>query len=767
MAPINPRASTDARETCPYMIKHLSLSSKILIIISLPILVLVFMGTSSGLDRYGTLRKYDEIRDGASTVRHFGALIHELQKERGRSATFIGTKGSQFGNELTAQRAETDERFHPIQDWHATLGAGKLNGNLGDLVKKAFANLEQLQSMRASIDSLKVPAAESTSYYTQTIASIIAINAGFAANVDDVRIANEMASYVDYLQVKEQTGIERATLAGVFAADRFSGDAQSRLVTAISAQDVYFAVFKRRAVEALVSRAEELSKSPIFESVDQMRQVALAKSSTGGFGIESAKWFEAASAKIDLMKQLEEQLADTYQDSVVKKHSAATQDLIVISVSVLATLVVTLGVCLISLKKTRRTLDRVISHLHSSSSEASDTSAQVASASVALADDASKQAAALEETSAALEEMSSMTKRNSESSKAAKDSAGQARVVAEKGAEQMKAMENAMQAISTASSEIASILKTIDEIAFQTNILALNAAVEAARAGEAGAGFAVVAEEVRALAQRSALAAKETAGRIEDSVAKSHQGAQISKDVAASFSEIHEHIKKMDEVLIEITTASVEQSQGIGEVTNAVSEMDQVTQANAARAEESAAAAELLNTQATKMLGAVAELDELVQGSNAGEEDHSVSSPGKKFDREFIGALSGAGVSQYQEQITKALSAHGMWKTRLKSAIQSGTSDITPERAALDNCCDFGKWLYSLPGREQECDAFREAKKLHANFHQEASGVLRLALGGKRDQAMRCVAVKGSFWNASERLASHMSSWKDALDQAS
>ncbi|MDI1247680.1 MAG: methyl-accepting chemotaxis protein, partial [Lacunisphaera sp.] len=240
---------------------------------------------------------------------------------------------------------------------------------------------------------------------------------------------------------------------------------------------------------------------------------------------------------------------------------------------------------------------------------------QVSTSSQSLAEGASEQAASLEETSASLEELSSMTKRNAESAQQAKQVAGTTRSSADTGARQMQAMQTAMEAITTASGDIAKILKTIDEIAFQTNILALNAAVEAARAGEAGAGFAVVAEEVRALAQRCATAAKETAIKIDDSVTKSRQGAQISAEVAQSFGEIQQGVRQLDALVAGIATASGEQSQGIGQVTAAVSQMDQVTQANAAHAEETAAAAEELNAQAAVLKEAMRELHRLVGGS--------------------------------------------------------------------------------------------------------------------------------------------------------
>ena len=232
-----------------------------------------------------------------------------------------------------------------------------------------------------------------------------------------------------------------------------------------------------------------------------------------------------------------------------------------------------------------------------------------------VADAASEQASSLEQTSASLEEMSSMTKRNSENAQSAKELAGNARRSASEGMEQMKQMREAMQDIKAASDNIARILKSIDEVAFQTNILALNAAVEAARAGEAGMGFAVVADEVRNLAQRSALAAHETASKIEDCITKSNRGVQITETVAKSLQEIVTHVTRMDELVAEIAIASKEQTLGISQINTAVSEMDKITQNNAGSAEESASAAQELNRRSHELKETVQMLRRLVGGA--------------------------------------------------------------------------------------------------------------------------------------------------------
>jgi len=276
-----------------------------------------------------------------------------------------------------------------------------------------------------------------------------------------------------------------------------------------------------------------------------------------------------------------------------------------------------------------RPLTAALSSIDESSNQVAGASREIASSSQTLAQSASQQAASLEETSASLEEMSSMTQRNAENARTAKGTAARTREFADGGAEEVKDLLKSMDAIRHASEEIAKILKTIDEIAFQTNILALNAAVEAARAGEAGAGFAVVADEVRTLAQRCATAARETAAKIEDSGAKSRQGAEISGRVARTFVEIQQNVVQLDRLVADISNASQEQSQGIGQITLAVTQMDQVTQNNAASSEECASASEELSAQARTLKDTVRTVHVLIKGARRASLDEPAAPPAR------------------------------------------------------------------------------------------------------------------------------------------
>jgi methyl-accepting chemotaxis protein len=247
-----------------------------------------------------------------------------------------------------------------------------------------------------------------------------------------------------------------------------------------------------------------------------------------------------------------------------------------------------------------RPLQSVMGMLRRDVRDAKEGSAQLSGASGQLATGASQQAAAIEETSASLEELSSMTKHNAANSQRGSEQASKARQASEAGEKDLTELVKAMH-------EIAKIVKSIDEIAFQTNILALNAAVEAARAGEAGAGFAVVAEEVRKLAARSADAARDTAGRIQ-------QGVQISDRVHGSLTGMLTQVRDLHKIVEEIAHASKEQALGIDQIAMAVHQMDKVTQTNAAHAEETASVAETMSAQSNELAHALGQLETLVDG---------------------------------------------------------------------------------------------------------------------------------------------------------
>jgi methyl-accepting chemotaxis protein len=287
-----------------------------------------------------------------------------------------------------------------------------------------------------------------------------------------------------------------------------------------------------------------------------------------------------------------------------------------------------------------------------------------------------------------------------------------------------------MDSINESSRKIVDIISVIDGIAFQTNILALNAAVEAARAGEQGRGFAVVAGEVRNLAQRSAAAAKEIKTLIGDSVEKVEGGSKLVAQAGQSMEEIVSSIRRVTDIMSEITAASVEQSSGIEQVNLAITQMDEVTQQNAALVEEAAAAAESLEEQAQNLSHSV-----------------SVFKLDAKSDKGTIGhsdALLAAPANSRTSHFDDAIAAHIEWRFRLNQFIDgTGTEHIDSSTVCKDNLCALGKWIYGEGVTHRDAKHYADLVAKHANFHRCAGDIVKKV--DSHDKAGAVSILNGEF----------------------
>lgn len=344
----------------------------------------------------------------------------------------------------------------------------------------------------------------------------------------------------------------------------------------------------------------------------------------------------------------------TYQD--LKKEEAG---FLYVIISLMAIIIIGgLVLCCLMTRSIARPINRVTSDLMAFSNQINAAAEQVAQAGRSLAEGASEQASSLEETSSSLIEMSGITNRNAENARQANLLASNASAAADKGVKAMEGMNKAMQEIKKSSDETAKIIRIIDEIAFQTNLLALNAAVEAARAGEAGKGFAVVAEEVRNLAQRSAEAARNTSSLIENSQNNADNGVGATEEFMAILGEIASGIKKVTDLVSEVTSAGDRQSQGISQINSAVSELDQVTQRTAANAEESSSASEELAALSYQMKEIVTRLENTVEGKKSAtiinENSDVISHDNMGFGHRAAAENKLRGTARFQGAATKS-----------------------------------------------------------------------------------------------------------------
>ena len=315
------------------------------------------------------------------------------------------------------------------------------------------------------------------------------------------------------------------------------------------------------------------------------------------------------------------------------------------------------GSVLASLGAMQSSLSDIVGQVRGASESIATGSAQIATGNADLSQRTEEQASALQQTAATMDQLGTTVRNNSDNAKQANKLAVGASEVATRGGDVVSRVVGTMKGINDSSKRIADIIGVIDGIAFQTNILALNAAVEAARAGEQGRGFAVVAGEVRNLAQRSAAAAKEIKSLITGSVEQVEQGSSLVDEAGRTMEEIVGAIRRVSDIVAEISAASVEQSSGVSQVGQAVSQMDQVTQQNAALVEESAAAAESLRQQAQRLVGSVSVFKLSAEpGASRGGAVDSASRP------------AGPGNASRDSRHAHARSSPGI-------AVQSGMSD--------------------------------------------------------------------------------------------
>ena len=310
------------------------------------------------------------------------------------------------------------------------------------------------------------------------------------------------------------------------------------------------------------------------------------------------------------------ELLESYADNQAKDYRGSMLGMLVFN---LIGMVISLLLSLLIARSITGPLNRIIRSLAEGVHQVAGASVELSGSSQQLSEGSSQQASSIEETSATLEETASMLQQSTATTKQASQLSDQAKEAADKGGLEMQEMLDSMLEIKKSSDQIARIIKVIDNIAFQTNILALNAAIEAARAGEAGLGFAVVAEEVRNLAKKSAEAAKETTDIIEANIELSSRGTAMVDRVRDALNEITVQTNKVNQLMAEIAAASQEQVQATDQITLSMAMISSVTMQNAANAEESAAAAEELSAQSDSMKKMVYELSELVNGKTAAQ----------------------------------------------------------------------------------------------------------------------------------------------------
>ncbi|MGS3136888.1 methyl-accepting chemotaxis protein [Aeromonas sanarellii] len=596
----------------------LGLAHKMLLVVCLPLLALLFFSGRYVYERYRVEQEMSEARAALEVVKEAAQLAHELQKERGMSAGFLGSGGNKFRDALPAQRKVVDTLLQRFRQEPALLALTE--------VQQALAGLT---AMRERVSDLGVEVAEQVGFYTRLVTELLAVVDGISVDSRDATIALQTNAYAAFLQSKERMGLERATLSNVFGRGSFTPALLQQFISLLAAQNTYLERFQAVASPAQRQLLRESLASPVVAKVAAMETLALDKAASGGFGVDAEAWFALSTDKIGLLKEIEDRLYQQLFERVEQMRADSARALWWGTFGVLLCIALTTFVCwrvvrdlhlgFMTLHQTfkrlvqendltvrvnwrsgdelgalAQDLNRFLAHLESlllavrHSCDVLRRSAAVSAGVIAEVNAGVVRGfGQVDLVATAATEMAStvaeIARNATQTSQATQQAIGRAR----QGDREVDHTINAIQQVAGTlvdtrhlvdslhqdTEAVGEALNLIKQISDRTNLLALNAAIEAARAGESGRGFAVVAEEVRALASRTQQAADDIAqmlGRLRQganqAVTAMHMGTEQAglsvteaRRAGSELNVIVDEVRKVSDMTAQVATATEEQ----------------------------------------------------------------------------------------------------------------------------------------------------------------------------------------------------------------
>ncbi|MDF1641612.1 methyl-accepting chemotaxis protein [Thalassolituus oleivorans] len=563
-------------------LKSLPIKYKLLLLIVAPLLAITYFELVDITKTSGQLSELEAVQTLVELTSINSQLAHELQKERGMTAGFIGTSGAKFGDTLVTQRQNVDIQIQRWQGYVAKANLGQFT-DVESRVVAVRAKIEALKSTRIAVQQLSLPLGEALAFFTTTISDLLIVPALATAYTTQGDLSRGLQSYYNFLQGKERAGIERAVLSNVFGADAFGDGLYQHFVRLVSEQDVFFENYVRFTDLESAAAFEEFLTSDENTAVANYRILANDKAQTGGFSVASPDWFKAATARINALKAIDDQLNAKLIQSAQRELSVAKTNL---SQNVLIALVIvgiTLALAIqissmiyrqiheltsvignaaahLSLhKRVKVLLDDELGAAAKAFNGMQERMASTVTAINAIArqlsltamqnqmtislsakgmhkqqEDTGTAVVAVTQLEQATREIAKHIQCVADQSDRANDVIHSSAMVIDRSVKQADTLNASMgdvaqviRELHDSSDAIGGVLGVIKSIAEQTNLLALNAAIEAARAGDQGRGFAVVADEVRTLAQRT----QDSTAEIEVIVSKFQKDSKLAFNV--------------------------------------------------------------------------------------------------------------------------------------------------------------------------------------------------------------------------------------------